>query len=480
MSRAVTSVFMLEKQLDAMLAARQTDEALRLIQDTVERILAEPICTAGVFASALLDRYCQNVGAATLAVESLPSTKKGVCSVYIVTKLQKSGGHARALEDLIRAAPEGSTHVILSTELLGASDRVVIENNLRDYNVTCEWNEDTAPSQKLRWLQTRVRALTPESVWLFNHHQDSVAVAAVQPEQGYRAYYYHHGDHHLCLGVTLAYPTHIDPLPMGFHHCRDELGIKENIYVPLWMKDGGERPASCAFRKDGKITTCTAAKFNKVEVPYFISYVEMIPAIIQASGGRHVHIGALTPWALWRIKRGLKNKGIDVSRFVYTPWEPSVWQALHKYNVDLYIASFPIDGARTLIEAMGSGTPVAVHDHIATRMLSCADMVYPEAFVWRDPEALCGFLGSLSADFLNAQSQTARAFFLKQHDRALYQNIDIGRMHIMPPSPRLHKPDALQWGMDVTRHTTLFGVAWRFLYRHRRILTGQISRLRRR
>ncbi len=54
------------------------------------------------------------------------------------------------------------------------------------------------------------------------------------------ASFYHHGDHHLCLGVYLSHLEHIDPHPMGYHNCRDALGI-DNTYIPLTVDDKGDR-----------------------------------------------------------------------------------------------------------------------------------------------------------------------------------------------------------------------------------------------
>ena len=467
-----TSIFSLQQVLDKKLANKELNDALVLIRQTIECVIDEPLCTARAFGTKFLDDYCQKIGAFTLQShrnDVAGSTKK--TRVYLVTKLQKSGGHTRVLEDLIRSSPQGIGHVVLSTELVGKSDRAAIEKNMRGHDVTFEWNDDPSSLQKLLWIQKRLLKIAPESVWLFNHHQDSVVVAAAQPQQGYKTYFYHHGDHHLCLGVFLSWANHIDPLPMGFHHCRTALGFSQNIYLPLWMKDGGVRHAPPAFMQAGHVTTCTAARSNKVEVPYFISYIAMIPEIIKATGGRHIHIGKLTPWALWKIRRALKKENIDSARFVYTPWEPSIWQALHKHGVDLYIASFPYGGARTLIEAMGAGTPVIVHDHYATRMLSCIDVVYPEAFTWRDPGDLYAFLKGLLVPFLEEQSRAARVFFTKHHDAELFQNLDMDKLPpISAPHLKPHVPNMLQWGLDVTRQMTLFGLIWRFFYRHRRKL----------
>jgi hypothetical protein len=180
---------------------------------------------------------------------------------------------------------------------------------------------------RLSWLQGALIGCNPEHVYLFNHHQDSVAVAAIQPGMGIKASFYHHGDHHLCLGVHLDHLVHIDPHPMGYHHCREMLGV-ENVYVPLTFEDKGPRPDTLPFAPGGVLTTATAARSNKIEIPYFVSYLDLIPRLLKVTGGRHIHIGRLTPWALWRLRRGMRKEGVPADRLVYLAWTPSVWRTL--------------------------------------------------------------------------------------------------------------------------------------------------------
>lgn len=386
----------------------------------MERIITEPLCTSQVFASKTLDDLCQYIGNANLAeirrgvADASLSQQAHPIFAYIVTKLYKSGGHTRVIEDFIKARP-GGKHVILSTELDGKSDITYLVKGITSQaNVVFDHAPDVNYHQRLTWLQKRLLELHPQKVYLFNHHQDSVAVAAIQPEMGLDASFYHHGDHHLCLGVHVSHLKHIDPHPMGYCNCRDVLGI-ENIYVPLTIEDKGQRPADLSFLSDGILTTCTAARSNKIEVPYFVSYLDLVPKLLKATGGKHVHIGRLTPWAYLKIRRGLKYNGIKLDRFIYTPWVPSIWKALHDYRVDIYIASFPYGGGLTLIEAMGAGVPVALHNHIYSRLLSGIDLAYPSAFCWRHPEQLLDYCASLTIDCLEESGRLGRMQYENFH-----------------------------------------------------------------
>ena len=421
------SVNTLKEKISALIHADDLNRSLRLIHDFVEHIITEPLCTSQVFGSKDLDHLCQRIGKINLA--AIETKREAAANndnqkpkyAYVVTKLQKSGGHSRVIKDFIKARPEAQ-HCILSTELAGRSEADPFLHGLVEkVSVVFESAPKGSYLEQLTWLQKRILQIQPTQVYLFNHHQDSVAVAAIQPDMGLDAFFYHHGDHHLCLGLFLKHLKHIDPHPMGYHHCRHVLGI-DNLYVPLTIDDKGARPADWPFLKAAGLTTCTAARSNKVEIPYFISYIDMVPQIMQTTGGRHIHIGRLSPWALHRIRRGLKRNGVPLNRFVYTAWVPSVWKALHEYRVDLYIASFPYGGGLTLIEAMGAGVPVALHKHIYSRILSGIELAYPGAFSWRSPEKLLDFCSHLTPEDLDELSRRARAHYLHFHRREVLED----------------------------------------------------------
>ena len=470
----------LKETVSLLLDQDGLDQALHLVHDFVDRIITEPLCTSQVFGSKTLDDLCQRIGSSSLAKIKFEITgvthseRDAPVFVYIVTKLQKSGGHTRVIEDFIKAQPEGQ-HFILSTELSGRSDTGYLMKGLaKQANIVFEQAPKESYQQRLTWLQKRLMKIRPKRVYLFNNHQDSVAVAAIQPEMKLDASFYHHGDHHLCLGLYLSHLEHIDPHPMGYHHCREELGIS-NTYIPLTVEDKGERDSEQPFLHDGVLTTCTAARSNKIEIPYFVSYLELVPQLLKATGGRHIHIGRLTPWALFRIRRGLRSCGISPERFVYTPWVPSVWKALQQHKVDLYVASFPYGGGLTLIEAMGAGIPVALHRHIFSRVLSGVDLAYPGAFSWRAPEDLLNYCVSLDAKTLKEAGISGRLQFEKFHDsRALPGMLN-------DPAQNRQNPHALvpfsvetdEWALWMERQLTLARVMSRAVYRALRSLRAR-------
>jgi hypothetical protein len=468
----VDSIAKLTSIIEQYVFENDLNSALYLIYDLVEKIVCEPINTAQIYGSELLDDNCQAIGAINLLklrnekVSPVEATITKNLVVYVVSRLQASGGHTAVLADIIRLSPPAQ-NVILVTGIGGVTDRKSIENRFTGLsNLSFEYAPIGLFINKLNWMQSRLLELTPSDVWLFNSHQDSVAIAAVQPNSGYKLHFYHHGDHHLCLGLYLKYAQHIDIHPMGYHNCKHDLKITNVRYLPMSVPDSGARNIELPFKTGSKITTCTAAGFNKVEVPYSIEYSDMVPKLIKITGGKHIHIGRLSFFALNRIKNSIRKLGLQKSSFVYIPFVNSVWQSLKENEVDLYITSFPYGGARTLIEVMGAGIPVALHSHITSRLLSTFDMAYEKVFSWRNLEELFYFIENLEPSDLTNYSRLARDRYLEFHTEEIVINTLLPGASAIKAPPLNHgfKVDILEKSLCISNQINLIKPLKQALY----------------
>lgn len=147
----------------------------------------------------------------------------------------------------------------------------------------------------------------------------------------------------------------------------------------------------------------------------------MVPEILARTGGRHIHIGELDESVMAELQQGLSQAQISPDRFIHTPWEPSIWKAMAKYPVDLYLNSFPQGGAKASVEVMGSGTPVLWHVLEEGYAMIESPLKYPSAPQWRTPEELYQILSSVSPEWLRLQGQSARQHFEHVHQMALFK-----------------------------------------------------------
>ncbi|KVO55709.1 hypothetical protein [Burkholderia stagnalis] len=449
------SVDQLVRDASLSMEGGEVDRALRLPLEFVQKVIRDPRTVARIFADRSLDIFCRDLGSRVLAAMGrVDATSEGatggVNHVFLATELYATGGHTAVVEDLLKIKCFDGQPIILLTNVLGTAKLDVIARRFEPYGVIIECAPDGTLESRLLWTLRRLRALRPAQLLLFNHHQDSVAVAAAQPGIAGKTVFYHHADHHLCLGATLEYDLHVDPSPMGYHNCRDQLGLTHNAYWPLTAEDRGvpegfERKLSTS----GKLRTCSSGTRNKFEQPYLFQYGQLVPELLATTQGTHVHIGLLSDSTLAQIADGMRSAGIPSDRFTYFEWVPSVWEAIVNENVDLYLSSFPVSGARAIVEAMGSGTPTIAHESYVSRFHGAGDMLYCQAFSWRTSAELLDHVRRLSVEKLQEESRMARTRYEEMHTLEALRKAVLAWHDARPAPPlRPYRPDPLQIFLD--------------------------------
>ena len=440
---------------DVLKKIQQADlnAALELVRNLVQLVIRDPQSVAIVFGSERLDRLCLAIGQAAVGNVQHANNpgealeKEGEYVVTVATELGTYGGHTRVIEDIIKAQPE-KQHIILLTDMF----------NRADITDLAKWFHPIATLKvapigsvlgKLEWLIEQLDVIHPSHIFLLNHHEDAIAISAMQPWLGStRVIFYHHADHHLCLGVHLPEAIHIDPHNLGYYNCRLHEGLKDNHYLPLIVEEQDPRSADFIFFKDGNLRTCSSGTYIKFDPTYMYPYGELISKRLAHCKGFHFHIGNLPEDMLASIHGRLQDEGVDASRFIHIPWVKSVWTALIEHQIDLYISSFPLGGGRASVEAMGSGTPMLMHEGSASHFLGGIDLVYPEALVWKKPVDFYEQLLSLTPPILAEHSQYARRYYEQYHLPSLMNvelnNICSGIGNLEPPPLRPYEPDYLQ------------------------------------
>lgn len=450
------SVAALDAQVRAFVKSGKFGDALDAIRRLVESVVNDRRSVAKVFASADIDRLCRYVGEAVLTVADVdpvrPANRDG--TVILSTELVKAGGHVELLKDIIRLKLFDGPLSIVLTDILSRVDDDVIADFSATYGVNVEVAQGSSTNERYLWLIDRLRSLAPATLVLVTYNQDSVGVSAAHAHAADKVIFIHHGDHHLSLGVTCEDFIHIDPSNIGYFHCRDELGFKNNHYWPLTVNCRSVEPRVPPFLANGHLVTCSSGRPEKFDASHYLyDYVELIPRLLAATGGRHIHIGGLTVEMEKKLQHGFSVAGVDPASFIHVAWVPSIARALVEYKVDLYMSSFPLGGGKASVEAMAAGTPLLMHHNYRSRFLGGADLAYPEAWIWRNEAELLAILNKVTAEELMRHSLLARTYYENFHsDQALIEAADLSRDQNIRAVPKLREYaiDALQVFLDET------------------------------
>jgi hypothetical protein len=363
----------------------------------------------------------------------------GAHAVYVCTETLSSGGHTRVVSDLIRAAP-GCTHHVVLTNLWERPEHFTQEFESLGARITIL--PKASILEKLRLLTKFLDGFERARVFLLNHHQDSVAVAAVGANARHERFFIHHCDYLFCLGVFLPGVVHVDLHTTGFHDCRNTLKIHANVYWPLTCDDS-DTIRSGDFFGDGRLVTSCCGSEHKFTGRYPIDYFDTLAAILKTRPGKHIHIGPIEGQLKRRLLDTLTANAVALDRFQHIPHVANLRTALVDLKVDAYMVSFPVGGGRATIEAMSAGVPVIGHLHHHNNVLGGTDLLPEIAPVWSNVQELLAILQSLDRDTLVALSEASRERYKTFHHPRLLAGALAGDP-VSPPPRRASDIEPMQ------------------------------------
>lgn len=391
----------------------------------------DPKYTNIVFESKRLDCLCLSAGRKIVDQYSekirLAGDYKENCSVYLATQLFfGAGGHTLALKDIIRAKPNDRHVVFLSN---AASDSQLTEDYCRKIfsefgtNVEVRVVPFIEYGQKFRWILEEIIAIRPDRLYLFNHPYDTILVGLAQPNLAKKIFFFHHGDHKLCLGVHIPYAHHIDCSEVSYQQCRHRFGIANNIFWPLVSPDQGCLPEDHVFMINDELTTASHGSLGKFQHSNFNNlpdrYSDLVLARLQHCSGKHLHLGGLASEVQQEIVERMNASGISPERFVLFNHVPSLWRWLLDNKVDLCINSYPSQGFKGMVETMGAGIPMLVHKNNYSRFYSCPEFAYQGVFEWGDLSEFVDQLKRCTSSLLKYHSNKARLCYEQHHQQKL-------------------------------------------------------------
>jgi dTDP-4-amino-4,6-dideoxygalactose transaminase len=380
--------------------------ALRQVMDFVEGLHRDPATTGVVFESSMLDALCVDLAKeVSSGPQAAPSWPAGT-QLYLATELYATGGHTRVLLDFIDARPDVPHAVVVTNPENRAVDVATIFGE-RAVSVAVAPSGDLA--EKLAWLLAVVEAHRAHRIYLFHHHGDAAIVGACGAVGASQLYFYHHADHHLTLGCHLPCAGHLDNTAYSWHRCRSESHLPHGVYVPITVPTQPvRRESDFAFgSSDPRFVVCTAGNEGKFSHPYDFSLASVLPRLLEAHGGTHLHIGPLSDALRATLSQG--------ERFRHYPHVPSLAAAMHEFGVSVYLGSWPLGGVRGIAEVLATGTPVVGHRNYTHPFLGCQFMMPTGCPVWSHPDELLEIIRGVTSDHLLVWSRAAHERWASEH-----------------------------------------------------------------
>jgi hypothetical protein len=385
-------------------ARESADRLLRSAREQVQRLQKDP--GLGRIASGLPEHDLQlwrlgssRIEAARDARRAPPPGETTPGDVFLATELYKGGGHTALIGDFVTALasarPDDPGPRLFLTDLFGRI-ALPIPESIRSRTCVPQESIHVLPgpslAERLDQLITGLLDARPRRLFLFHHPEDPLASAVAHAAIAAQRLLVHHADATPSLGLHVPGVHLIELNPVAAAHARAQRMAADLLL--LTCPDPGPRPHG--FLSGGRLVTATCGNAVKYEHEYVHGYPDAVAAILGATHGTHVHIGRLSGDALAKIAAVLERAGLDQGGFVHRPWVPSLAEALWEHRCDVYIASFPVDGARAYLEVAASATPYLAHSRLPTATARPWTLGVKTAGVWHTFEDLAAILRSLA------------------------------------------------------------------------------------
>lgn len=316
----------------------------------------------------------------------------------ITTRMYLSGGHTSLVNDFVDALASSSSVTVYIT---GYWDE---DTNIEELKIKYPGLHQAQFVKIYAWNQSfesscakLVNCLIdqmPSEVYLFQHPFDALAVTSsiaykqsaemtlqnndyeeeggkdsaesfIQP----KFYFYHHADIRPTLGVGLKgfrYLAH--KKSMADLQKENENGLSFHLppKAPMVFQDLILREKNYSeYFDEGEKNSISIGQRLKFfpDFSNHISYADAVSVLLEKIDGKHIHIGPLSASDLIVIRESLHRNGVDSKRFIHIPFVYSLSLFLDKYEATFFLASFPIGGGLSVLEAMSKGLIVLPFNH---------------------------------------------------------------------------------------------------------------------
>jgi hypothetical protein len=394
----IVDVGVLADELEQLLRAKDYERVLLKIANFATGLHNEllvglsrnPETTNTALFVPVLDSLIHRVGQALSTASPTRPAKRTESNfvLHVATELYPVGGHTRVVADVIRALPE-RRHCVVITDMFG--NYSAGKYSVADVDQIFAGTETGfvvlnvgSGVDKVRQLIGILAAGDPMACFMYAHHGDVVANAAVTESTCRRSIFVHHADHMPSLGPTRADYLHLDLSPVCHRQC---LAIAGNapIFLGLTAEDRGVKPL--VERERSKMSAACSGPMHKFwPDPPGVRYADVVREVMRSAGGKYYHIGGMPPDALAQIQRELATAGVDPARFVDMGGVRSVWDTFLQLEIDFYVDSLRLGRVKTIVEALGAGLPIVMPAPPDPPSLLYSDMTMGAAVTWRLPE----------------------------------------------------------------------------------------------
>lgn len=336
----------------------------------------------------------------------------------LLSRWTNYGGHRFAATDILSASPARAKSAFVINPGNPAAPVEKIASRLGIPESAVEIVPEGNRDRPWEWLPARIDARGCSRLFIVHETYRPGALVAALASSCQGIYLLHHIDSKPCSGLYLAGIRVIECTPFCFYYSRRHLGI-DPIYLPLVSEAPvGERPP---FMPDGQLRTATCGREDKFATERGFPYAGTIAERLRRFPGVHMHMGNLSERARDHIAAEMRRSGVETGRFIYLSRVPNLPTALWEHGVDVYLASFPVGGARTIVDVMASGTPMIAHIKGAHERCFGVALRAPGTELWSRPEELWAVLDAVKPEWLGARSRMAREHFEKHHSRDVLQ-----------------------------------------------------------
>lgn len=371
----------------------------------------------GMHAYRFVDEICEAAGRTICLKAGTTAMNRDIDpkhAILLVSGLVPGGGGVfNEIKDLTKILLRDGYRVgLISTHKIPTSEAILDRHFSGENMWYWQAPPDASRTDRLESILALLIQEAPGIIFPIITHDDPVGDAAIQRPLGARVVFDFVYDHGLSLGVLNSSIDTILVKTVSQARALAPMIPRANFsLVPPFIEDRFG-PRDYTPMANGSLTTASAAaRAYKVSDEYVYSYSKIIPRLLKASGGTHIHYGPLSESTKELIKASLRKLRISEDCFRHIPWADDFGGSLISENVDLFISPFPICSARIAVEVMACAIPSVSHVMEAPGIPQGIDFVDPQQFVWRRPSDLIRLVSTLDAEELLEKSTSARVFF---------------------------------------------------------------------